>query len=100
MYAIIETGSKQYWVIPGEIIQVEKLAVPDGETLTLKALWAAEEGQEGKSSQTATVTAEVVRQLRDKKIIIFKKKPKSKYSRKAGHRQSLTEIRIKAISLN
>ncbi|MDE2292029.1 MAG: 50S ribosomal protein L21 [Elusimicrobia bacterium] len=100
MYAIIETGGHQYWVVPGETLRVEKLAAQTGETVTLKALWAAEEGQEGKSSQKATVTAEIVRQLKDKKIIIFKKRPKSKYSRQAGHRQQLTEIRIKQISLN
>ncbi|MBI2362479.1 MAG: 50S ribosomal protein L21 [Elusimicrobia bacterium] len=100
MYAIIETGGKQYWVVPGETLRVEKLTADAGETVTLKALWAAEEGQEGKSSQKATVTAEIVRQLKDRKIIVFKKRPKSKYSRKAGHRQNLTEIRIKQISLN
>lgn len=100
MYAIIETGGRQYWVIPGETLRVEKLEAKEGETVTLKALWAAEEGKEGNSSQKATVTAEIVHQLRDPKIIIFKKRPKSKYSRKAGHRQSKTEIKIKQISLN
>ncbi|MBI3298095.1 MAG: 50S ribosomal protein L21 [Elusimicrobia bacterium] len=100
MYAIIETGGHQYWVIPGETIRVEKLETEDKKTLTFKALWAAEEGKEDSSSQKATVTAEVVRQMRGPKIIVFKKKPKSKYSRKYGHRQSLTEIKITKISLN
>lgn len=101
MYAIIETGGKQYWVIPGETVQVGKLSAKAGETLELKALWAAEEDEKrGKSSQKATVTVEVVRQLKGKKVIVFKKKPKSHYRRKQGHRQALTEIRIKKISLN
>jgi large subunit ribosomal protein L21 len=104
MYAIIETGGKQYWVIPGETIQVERLEAKEGDKLTLKALWAAEEGGDGKkepaSTQKGTVTAEVVRHLRGPKIIVFKKKHKARYVRKIGHRQDLTEIRIKDISLN
>ena len=100
MYAIIETGGHQYWVVPGEVLRVEKLVVDDKSTLTFKALWAAEEGKEDSSSQKATVTAEVVRQLKGPKIIVFKKRPKSKYSRKYGHRQLLTEIKITKISLN
>ncbi|PCI40137.1 MAG: 50S ribosomal protein L21 [Elusimicrobia bacterium] len=98
MYAIIETGGRQYWVQPGETLQVNKLTAEKGATIELKTLWAAEE--EKKSSQKAKVTAEVVRQTRGRKIVVFKKRPKSRYSRQAGHRQELTEIRIKDISLN
>ena len=98
MYAIIETGGRQYWVQPGETLQVNKLTAEKGATIELKTLWGAEE--EKKSSQKVTVTAEVVRQTRGQKIVVFKKRPKSRYSRKAGHRQDLTEIRIKDISLN
>lgn len=98
MYAIIETGGTQYWVTPGETLQVNKLSAEKGATVELKVLWAAEEDK--KSSQKAKVTAEVVRQTRGKKLVVFKKRPKSRYSRKNGHRQELTEIRIKDISLN
>ena len=59
MYAIIETGGKQLWVIPGETVKVEKLEVKEGETLTCNALWAvgdAPEGQEPKSTRSAKVT--------------------------------------------
>ncbi|MFC1679736.1 50S ribosomal protein L21 [Elusimicrobiota bacterium] len=101
MYAIIETGGKQYWVVPGETVQIGKLSAKAGDTLELNALWAAEEDKaKGKSSQKATVTVEVVRQMKGPKIIVFKKKPKSHYRRKQGHRQALTEIRVKKISLN
>ena len=104
MYAIIETGGKQYWVVPGETIQVEKLEAKEGEKIELKALWAAEEGggerKEPASTQKGTVTVEVVRHLRGPKIIVFKKKAKARYVRKIGHRQDLTEIRVKQISLN
>ena len=98
MYAIIETGGRQYWVSPGDTLQVNRLPDEKGATIELKALWAAEEDKE--SSRKARVTVEIVRQMRGPKIVVFKKKPKSRYSRKKGHRQELTEIRVKDISLN
>ena len=103
MYAIIETGGRQFWVSPGEIVRVEKLAVEPGKELTLKALWAvgdAPEGKEAASSRTAQVTAEVVKQLRGPKIIVFKRRMKKAYRKTKGHRQDYTELRIKAISIN
>jgi large subunit ribosomal protein L21 len=100
MYAIIETGSKQYWVVPGETLKVEKLTGKKGDELTFTALWAAEEEKDGSGTQKGKVSAEIVRQTKGEKLVIFKKKPKSNYSRQAGHRQQLTEIRISKISLN
>ena len=103
MYAIIETGGRQFWVSPGETIRVEKLVAEPGKELTLKALWAvgdAPEGKEAASSQTAQVTAEVVKQLRGPKIIVFKRRMKKAYRKTKGHRQSYTDLRIKAISIN
>ncbi|MEK7383289.1 MAG: 50S ribosomal protein L21 [Elusimicrobiota bacterium] len=103
MYAIIEAGGKQIWVVAGETVKVEKLEVEKGATLTFNALWAAgdaKEGQEPVSSRTAKVTATVVRQGRGPKIIVFKKKTKKAYKKKIGHRQWLTEIKIEGISLN
>lgn len=102
MYSIIETGGKQYWVTPGQNLQVEKLDAEVGSTVELKALWAAEaEGTspDAKAAKTAKVTAEVVRHLRGRKIIVFKKRPKKGYERTMGHRQNLTEIKIKEIIL-
>ena len=103
MYAIIETGGKQFWVIPGETLRVEKLNAKAGEEVAFDALWAvgeAKEGQEPPVSRKAKVTAEVVRQARAPKILVFQKKPKKAYKRMQGHRQDVTDIRIKTISLN
>jgi large subunit ribosomal protein L21 len=104
MYAIIETGGKQYWVVPGDLVKVEKIEAEAGSEIVLKALWASSETQESgaqaPSGQSAKVTAEVVRQFKDRKIIVFKKRPKKNYVRRMGHRQRLTEIRIKEIQFN
>ena len=102
MYSIIETGGKQYWVTPGQNLQVEKLEAEVGSVVELKSLWAAEaEGTsaDAKAGKTAKVTAEVVRHLRGRKIIVFKKRPKKGYENTKGHRQYLTEIKIKDIIL-
>jgi large subunit ribosomal protein L21 len=103
MYAIIETGGKQLWVVPGETVKVEKLEAAQGAKLEFKALWAvgdAKEGQEPTYSQKAKVTATVVAQDRGPKIIVFKKRTKKAYKKRIGHRQWLTHIKIEAISLN
>ncbi|HBL15909.1 MAG TPA: 50S ribosomal protein L21 [Elusimicrobia bacterium] len=100
MYAIIETGGKQYWVIPGELVHVGKLEAKEGDTFDLQALWASEENESEKATQKATVTVEIVRHLKERKVVVFKKRPKSHYRRTQGHRQDATEIRIKKISLN
>ncbi|MBI4422584.1 MAG: 50S ribosomal protein L21 [Elusimicrobia bacterium] len=103
MYAIIETGGKQFWVAPGDLLRVEKLALKEGSEVTLQALWAAgEPGADAKPKElpTAKVTAEVVRHFRGAKVIVFKKRVKKAYQKTQGHRQDLTEIRIKEISLN
>ena len=103
MYAIIETGGRQFWVAPGETIRVETLDVPPGQELTLTALWAVDDpkdGQEPKSSTNAEVAAEIVRQGRAPKIIVYKRRSKKAYKKLQGHRQSYTEIRIKTISIN
>ena len=103
MYAIIETGGKQLWVIPGETVKVEKLEAKEGDKLTFDALWAvgdASEGQEPKSTRSAKVMATVVKQGRGVKIIVFKKRTKKAYKKTQGHRQWLTSIKIESISLN
>lgn len=103
MYAIIETGGKQLWVVPGETVKVEKLDLKEGEKLEFKALWAvgdAAEGQEPSYSQKAKVTGTVVKQDRGPRIIVFKKRTKKAYKKIKGHRQWLTYIKIENISLN
>ena len=101
MYAIIETGGKQYWFEPGETIRVEKLEAEKGQELTLPALWAVDDSKEGaEPSRKAKVKAEVVKQTRGPKIIVFTKKTKKAYKRMQGHRQWVTDIKIKEISFN
>lgn len=102
MYAIIETGGKQYWVVPGEILHVEKITAKEGEEITFKALWSA--SQDGKDaaetkSPEAKVTARILRHLQGPKIIVFRKKTKKAYEKASGHRQELTEIEVKNIQL-
>ena len=102
MYAIIETGGKQYWVKPGQDLQVEKLDAKAGDTVELKVLWAANE--EGTSADTqaakaAKVTAQVIKHLRGQKVIVYKRRPKKGYERTQGHRQNLTQIKITDIQL-
>ncbi len=103
MYAIIETGGKQFWVEPGEKLRIEKLEAEKGAELKFKALWAvgeAKEGSEPAVSRQGEVTVEVLSQKRAPKIIVFQKKTKKAYKRIQGHRQYFTEILIKSISLN
>ena len=101
MYAIIETGGRQFWVAPGETIRVETLEVEAGKELTFKALWAVGEAKDGKEpepSRSAEVTAEVLRQMRGPKILVYKRRAKKACRRMHGHRQNYTELRIKSIS--
>jgi large subunit ribosomal protein L21 len=104
MYAIIQSGGKQFWVTPGETVQVDKLDAKEGQTMTLDALWAAGGSAPSAGDTTslpkAKVIVEVIRQLRGPRIIVFKKRTKKAYQKWQGHRQDLTEIRVKEISLN
>ena len=103
MYAIIETGGKQYWVIPGEILQVEKLAAKAGEEVVFKALWSASKEEPAAAainSPSAMVKTRVIRHLRGPKLIVFKKRPKKAYEKSSGHRQELTELEVKEIQLS
>lgn len=103
MYAIIETGGKQFWVTPGETIRVEKLQAEAGQELTFKALWAVSDAKEGQAtsvSREATVKATVKGAAQGPKIIVFKKRSKKAYKKTQGHRQQLTDLEIKTISFN
>ncbi|CAM3094762.1 50S ribosomal protein L21 [Sporolactobacillus spathodeae] len=101
MYAIIETGGKQLKVEEGQSIVVEKLQAEAGDTVTFdKVLFVS--GEEVKVGAPlvagATVTAKVVEQGRDKKIIVFKFKKRKNYRRKQGHRQPFTKVTIEKIN--
>ena len=102
MYAIIETGGKQYKVQEGDVIRVEKLHVSAGETFTFdKVLALSKDDAFTAGSPTvegASVTASVLEEGKGKKITIFRYKPKKTYSRKLGHRQPFTKLTITAIN--
>ncbi|MCD7736556.1 MAG: 50S ribosomal protein L21 [Lachnospiraceae bacterium] len=100
MYAIIATGGKQYKVAEGDIIKVEKLGVEAGETVTFdQVLAVSNDGLKvGADVADATVTATVVRNARDKKVIVYKYKRKTGYHRKNGHRQQYTQVKIEKIN--
>jgi len=102
VYAIVQTGGKQYRVQPGEVVQVESLPGDVGGTIELKqvCLVHGDKGlQIGKPwVDKATVTAEIVTQDRTRSIMIFKKHRRKNYRRTKGHRQGFTQLRITAIS--
>jgi large subunit ribosomal protein L21 len=102
MYAIIETGGKQYRVEQGSKIQVESLPGEKGAEISLEKvlLLATDSGiQIGKPIVAgAKVTAQVVAQDRGPKIIVFKKRSKKTYKKTIGHRQNYTELLVKTIS--
>ncbi len=101
MYAIIATGGKQYKVSEGDIIKVEKLGVAEGETVTFDKVLAVNNGELNIGTPTvagATVTASVVREGKDKKVIVYKYKNKTGYHKKNGHRQLFTQVKIEKIN--
>lgn len=100
-YAVIRTGGKQYRVSEGDILQVEKLGGEAGDKITLDdVLFVGGNGEAKIGTPTvpdAKVTGEIVEQSKAKKIIVFKKKRRKSYSRKRGHRQKLTTLKITGI---
>ncbi|MBX6324339.1 MAG: 50S ribosomal protein L21 [Rhodospirillaceae bacterium] len=102
MYAVIRTGGKQYRVASGDVIRVERLPGARGEALALgEVLMVGDES--GVEIGTplvpgASVSAEVVDQIKADKVIVFKKKRRHNYRRKRGHRQLLTVLRITGIA--
>lgn len=103
-YAIIETGGKQLRVEPGRFYDVERLAAEEEANITLeKVLLIHHDGNINVGQPIvagATIEATVLRHLRDRKIIVYKMRPKKKTRKKQGHRQELTRLLINSISLN
>jgi large subunit ribosomal protein L21 len=101
MYAIVETGGKQYQVEAGQIVDVERLSADVGDEVELDQVLLVSGDDEVQIGQPrvegAKVRATVLRQDRGRKVIVFKFKPKERYRRKAGHRQSYTRLRIDEI---
>ncbi len=101
MYAIIETGGKQYKVCEGDIVFIEKLDVNAGDTVTFDRVKAVSVGSEFKvgapTVEGAVVTAKVVANGKGKKIYVMKYKSKKNEKKKIGHRQPYTKVQIESI---
>ena len=101
MFAVIETGGKQYKVNEGDVIYVEKLDVNEGETVTfdcVKALSTGDKFEVGAPTVAgATVTANVIANGKGKKIYVMKYKAKKNEKKKIGHRQPYTKVQILSI---
>lgn len=104
MYAVIETGGKQYRVEVGTQLQVELLDVEPGQSITLDRVLLVADGAEAAVGrpvvENAAVEAEVVGQDRGDKVVAFKYRPKARRRVKKGHRQELTVLRIADIRFN
>ena len=101
MYAVVETGGRQYRVQPGDTIDVERLPGEVGTTLELQPVLMVGEGTDvtlgTPTVANARVEAQIVAHTRGKKLIVFKYKRRKNYRRKQGHRQSLTSLHITGI---
>ncbi len=102
-YAIIKTGGRQYRVAEGDTIDVDLLDVEAGKTATFSDVLMYSDSKELTHGDPlisgAKVTAEVVEQRKDKKVIAFKFKRRKGYHRTVGHRRKLTRVKIKSISV-
>ncbi len=101
MYAIIQTGGKQYQVSPGDVIRVESLNGQKGDTVTIPEVLFVAKDQEilvGRPYlEGVSVTGEILHQGRNRKILVFKHKRRKGYKKLVGHRQHYTQIKIKKI---
>lgn len=105
MYAVFQTGGKQFRAEPGTRIRVPSLDVEPGSSITFDHVLLAGDGSDSVQVGTPTVdgakvTAEVLRHGRGDKVIVFKRKRRKGYRRKQGHRQNFTEIRIDEVALS
>lgn len=100
MYAVIETGGKQYKVQQGDVIYVEKLTAEEGSNVEFKTIAIFGDGKvsTGNSVSSAKVVGKVLKNGKGKKITVFTYKPKKSVKRKLGHRQPYTKVQIEAIN--
>ncbi len=103
MYAVIETGGKQYRVQEGDVISVEKLGVEDGAKVVFDKVLVAGEGADIKVGKPyiegCTVEGTAVETGKGPKVIIFKYKSKKDYRKKQGHRQPFTSVKIESLNI-
>ena len=104
MYAIIETGGKQFRVSEGDVIRTDLIDTEVGSSVTFDRVILTANGDNVSigtpAVSGATVTGTVLRQAQDKKILVFKYKPKKRVRKLNGHRQRFAEVRIDKISLS
>ncbi len=100
MYAIVTTGGKQYKVVKGDVIDVEKLDAQPGDKVELNVVLLNDGENTVVDAATLAdkkVTAEVIEQFKDKKQLVFKFKKRKRYHRTKGHRQNLTKLQVTEI---
>ncbi len=102
-YAIIRTGGKQFRVEPGQTIRIPSLVGEAGDAITFDDVILGADGSDIRAGlptvEGASVSGEIVKHGRDKKIVVFKMKRRKNYAKKQGHRQGFTEVRINDITL-
>ena len=100
-FAVIETGGKQYRVVAGQKIQIEKLDAQDVGNFTFDKVLLTDDGKETKVGAPyvsgAKVSAELIEEGRAKKVTVIRYRQKSRYFKKKGHRQPFTKVRITAL---
>lgn len=104
MYAVFQTGGKQFRAEPGARIRVPTLDAEPGDAVTFDEVLLTGDGEDSvvvgsPVVEGASVKAEVIRHGRDRKIIVFKRKRRKGYRKKQGHRQNFTEIRVDEVAL-
>jgi large subunit ribosomal protein L21 len=101
MYAVIETGGKQYRVSPGEVVKTEKLSGNIGDPVSFDKVLLASDGENVRLGnpylEDGVVTGRIARHGKDRKIIVFKYKKRKNYRKKQGHRQYFTLIKVEEI---
>ncbi len=94
MYAVIRTGGKQYNVTTGDVVKIEKFAGEEGKEVVFNEVLALDDTFGSPMVEGASVKALVLKQAKDAKVIVFKKKRRQNYRRKNGHRQNITIVKI------
>ncbi len=101
MYAIVSTGGKQYKVAEGDVIDIEKLDAEEGQKVSFDVLFLNNDSAtvtDAAALSKAKVEGEVLKQYRDKKVIVYKFRRRKRYHRTRGHRQYLTKVRITKVA--
>ncbi len=97
-YAVIQTGGKQYKVSEGDILEVEKLDAEAGATVSFDSVLAVSGGDGLSLDANGPVQAEVLEHIKGPKLLAFKKKRRKGYTRRVGHRQAYTKVKITGLS--